>query len=296
VELRQLRYLVAIADEQSFTKAAARERVAQPALSQQIRRLEAELDTTLLDRTTRRVAITASGAALIARARRVLAELEDGLAELAQMADLTTGSVAIGVTETPGAFDVQALLVDFHSAHPGVGLMVREDLTVQLVDALRADELDLAIVTDSQSVDYTGLEVVAVATEPLVAVVGLQHRFAKRRRVRLSDLRDDSFIAFGPGATIRSSVETAAHACGFQPRVTCETREASRARSLAQAGLGVAILPRSDATTAADRLRILDVTDPGLDHIVSVAWRKTRRLSPAAEALRQRALRDSAQA
>lgn len=291
MELRQLRYLVAVAEEGSFTRAAAREQVAQPALSQQIRRLEDELQVTLFDRTTRRVRITPAGAALTQRARRALAELDDARADLAEIARVSVGTVSIGVTETPGPFDIHALLVDFHAAHAGVTLSVREDITVELVQALRQDEIDLAVLTHSTQVDYRGLEVVPVVSEPLVAVVSGAHRLAARKRVALRDLRDEAFIVFSPGATIRTEVESAALAHGFRPRVTCETREAARARSMAQAGLGIAVLPRSEATVAADGLHVLALQQPTLTHTVCVAWRATRRLSPAASAMREHALR-----
>src|SRR3954452_18297225 len=98
MELRQLRYLVALADERHFTRAAARERVAQPALSQQVRKLEDELGVGLVDRTTRRVHLTAAGELLVAHARRVLTELDDARAELQRLTGLVSGRVTIGLT------------------------------------------------------------------------------------------------------------------------------------------------------------------------------------------------------
>src|SRR5688500_15653271 len=122
MDLRQLRYLVALADERHFTRAAAREHVAQPALSQQIRKLEDELGIPLVHRTTRQVALTEAGELVTGRARRVLAEIEAARAELQELWGLLTGRVTIGAMQTLGAFDLPLLLATFHERHPGVEL------------------------------------------------------------------------------------------------------------------------------------------------------------------------------
>src|SRR5205823_2241058 len=118
MELRQLRYLVALAEERHFTRAAAREHIAQPALSQQISRLEAEVGVALVERTTRRVALTDAGAALAERARRILAELDAAEAELRDLAGVRTGHVTIGATGTLGPVDIAELLAVFNRRYP----------------------------------------------------------------------------------------------------------------------------------------------------------------------------------
>src|SRR5438270_9552957 len=110
MELAQLRYLVALAEELHFTRAAAREHIAQPALSQQIRRLEEELGLALVERTTRRVSLTAAGELLVARARRVLAEVDAALTELDGVRGLQTGQVTIGAMHTMGPIDLSLAL------------------------------------------------------------------------------------------------------------------------------------------------------------------------------------------
>src|ERR687894_993733 len=118
MELRQLRYLVALADERHFTRAAAREHIAQPALSQQIRRLEAEVGLPLVHRTTRRVALTDAGELLVARARRALAEVDAARQELAELAGVRTGRVVIGAMRSTGRFDLSALFAAYYARHP----------------------------------------------------------------------------------------------------------------------------------------------------------------------------------
>src|SRR2546430_7389944 len=122
MEIRQLRYLVALGDERQFTRAAAREHIAQPALSQQIRRLEEEVGLALVDRTTRRVKLTEAGELLVGRARRVLAELDAARVELEGLSGLQTGHVTVGVMHTMGPVDVSLALAIFHQRHPAIEL------------------------------------------------------------------------------------------------------------------------------------------------------------------------------
>src|ERR1700757_3970107 len=153
MELRQLRYLVALAEERNFTRAAAREHVAQPALSQQIRRLEEELGLPLAERTTRTATITPAGELLLARARRVLAELDAAGAELQGLRGLQTGHVTVGTMHTMGPIDVSLVLAIFHERHPGIELIVREQSSEELAEMLRVDELDLAFLSVTEQVE-----------------------------------------------------------------------------------------------------------------------------------------------
>jgi len=286
MELRQLEYLVALADERHFTRAAARVNVAQPALSQQIAKLERELAVPLVDRTTRSVRITEAGELLVAHARRVLAELGDARAELARLTGLVGGRVTIGLTHTPGPLDL-VRLADFHAQHPQVELAVREDLSTALADALRADALDLAFLSVVEEADRRGLELRRLAEEPLVAALPDGHRLAGRARLTIGDLREEDFVAFPEGATIRRAVARVAQQAGFAPRIAFETREPARARALVAAGLGVAVLPRSDA--AASGVRVVALRAPTLRHRISLCWREGKRHAPAARALLERA-------
>src|SRR5579875_2359227 len=126
MDLRQLRYLVALAEERNFTRAAASEHIAQPALSQQIRRLEEELGIALVERTTRHVALTEAGELLVVRSRRILSELEAARAELEAVRGADIGHVRIGAMHTMGPVDLSLALAEFHERHPRVGLTVRE--------------------------------------------------------------------------------------------------------------------------------------------------------------------------
>ena len=147
MELRQLRYLVTLAEEQHFTRAAKRLQIAQPGLSQQIRKLEDELRTPLVDRTTRHVALTDAGERVAARARSIMGELEAMQSELDGLRGLRTGRVVAGVTPTPGPLGVATLLGRFRAVNPEIDLVLREGFSASLADALRADTIDCAFTT-----------------------------------------------------------------------------------------------------------------------------------------------------
>lgn len=291
MELRQLRYLVAVADEQHFTRAAAREHVAQPALSQQIRRLEAELGLTLVQRTTRRVAMTEAGELLVARARRALAELEVAGAELQSLAGVQAGRLSIGALHTMGPVDLSLLLADFHRDHPGVELTVREQSSEELAEMLRDDEIDLAFLSVTERIQSHGLTLHPLVSEELVAVLPADHRLARRRRVRLAELAGETFVSFREGARLRELLVGAAAEAGFQPRVALESNESRSIRSLVSRGLGVALLPRSDADEAGAQIAVCALAGPPLRRDVTLAARAQRRPSPAAQAFLELTLR-----
>ncbi|WP_320670105.1 LysR family transcriptional regulator [Patulibacter defluvii] len=290
MEVRQLRYFATLAEELHFTRAAARLHIAQPALSQQIRRLEDAVGVALVDRSTHRVALTAAGQALLARARTVLAEVDAARAELADLAGVRAGRLTVGITPTPGPLDLPGLLAAFHAAHPEVELDVREGLSVELAAQLRGDALDLAFVTTLAASDRAQLETTRLAAEPLVAAVPTGHRLAEQGSVALADLAGERLVAFPRRATIRELLERRAAAAGLVLPVAFEVGGGARARALVARGLAVAVLPHGDATAPGPAVAVVPLADQAFVHEVHVAQRHGRRPSPAAHAMRRIAL------
>ncbi len=284
MELRQLRYLVALADECHFTRAAAREHIAQPALSQQIRRLEAEVGLALVERTTRKVALTGAGELLVARARHILSELEAAEAELQTLAGVQGGRLSVGALHTMGPVDLSLLLASFHRNHPAVELTVREQSSEELAEMLREDVIDLAFLSITERIQRRGLELQPLVDEELVVVLAPQHPLAGRDVVRLGELADEPFITFRIGSRLRELLDSGAVAAGFQARIALESNESRRIRSLVSRGLGVAILPRSDAAGPGSLVAVCDLVEPSLTRDITLASRAERRPSPAAEA------------
>ena len=284
MDLRQLRSLVALAEERHFTRAAERMHVAQPALSQQIRRLEDELGLPLVDRTTRRVALTEAGELLVERARRALHEVDAARAELAELAGVRGGRVVIGAMQSLGPFDLSILLAAFHARYPEVELTVQEEVSDALLGMLRGDAVDVAFLSLTAGATHDERARQTLLSEPLVLLVGAEHPLARRRRVRLAELADERFIMFREGAGLRHIVIAAARAEGFEPHVAFETNEMERARAMVARGLGVAVVPEHDARRSAEPVTVVELHRPALSRDVTLAWRRERRLAPAAAA------------
>lgn len=287
MNVRQLSYLVALSSEGSFTRAAAASNVAQPALSRQIQKLERELGLPLVDRTTRRVSLTPAGQEVVAVGNRVLNELDSLRQSLHQTKNMLQGTVTIGVTSTPGPVDIPKLLGAFSRSHPGVELVLREGLSVELAGQLREDRLDVALISGIALADRDQLELKPYRAERLVVLLPAGHPLASRPSLTIADLRSERFVAFPPGATIRGTVERAARQAGFVPRASIEIGDASRAVALVADGLGVAVLPESEARVGSALDTVVQPLNPPLRYEIFVAHRARRHLVPAAEALRE---------
>lgn len=282
MDLRQLRYLVALAEERSFTRAAASAHIAQPAMSQQIRRLETELGLAVVERTTRRVVLTDAGELLVIRARRILAELEAAETELQALRGMYTGHVTIGAMHTMGPVDLSLALALFSERHPNVQFTVREQSSEEMAEMLRVDEVDLAFLSVTERVESHGLGLYQLVSEELVVLLPREHRLGRRRRVRMAEMAGESFISFRTGARLRELLVSAARGAGFEPRVTLESNESQRVRRLVSRGLGIAILPRSDAEGPGADVSVARLVEPALSRDITLAWREGRRHAPAA--------------
>ncbi len=281
MELRQLRYLVALDEERNFTRAAQREHIAQPAMSQQIRRLEEEVGLELVDRSTRRATMTDAGRALVARARRVLAELEAANVELEGIRGVQSGRVTLGVMHTMGPIDISLALAVFHGRHPQVELTVREYSSEELADLLRVDDLDLAFLSLTDRIERAGLGLQQLMSEELVVILPREHRLADRAQLRMAELAGEEFISYREGARLRELLTSAGQHAGFEPRVKLESNESRRIRRLVERGMGVAILPRSDAEEPGADVSVAALIEPTLRRDITLAWREERRHPPA---------------
>jgi LysR family transcriptional activator of glutamate synthase operon len=290
MELRQLRYLVALAEELNFTRAAAGEHVAQPALSQQIRRLEDEIGLALVHRTTRSVSLTDAGELLVVRARRILAELEAITVEMQAVRGLDTGHVTIGAMHTMGPIDLSLVLALFHDLYPNVALTVREQSSEEMAEMLRVDELDLAFLSVTERIESHELGLRQLISEELVVLLPPSHALRAAEEVRMAQLADEPFISFREGARLRELLFAAGRQAGFEPRVTLESNESGRVRRLVARGLGVAILPRSDAEGPGADVVVAPLVEPSLRRDITLAWREGRRHPPAAAAFLDLAL------
>ncbi|PXY19018.1 LysR substrate-binding domain-containing protein [Prauserella muralis] len=282
MELRQLRYFLTVAEEASFTRAAARLHVAQPGVSAQIRSLERELGQPLLDRSARAVRLTEAGAAVLPYARAALAAVEDVRTAVDELTGLLRGKVAVGMVAGSAALGVPEVLAAFHDAHPGVEVTLTEADTDPMLDALRAGRLDVAIAAFAGAAP-DGIETRTLSDQPLVAAVGEGDPLAGRRGVTLAELGDRALIGMRPGTAMRAILDAACAAEGVAPRIAFEAGNPQVLGDLAARGLGVAILPESTARARPD-LRVVPVTVPPMRGRVALAWRAEGPNGPAARA------------
>ncbi|NYI06402.1 LysR substrate-binding domain-containing protein [Allostreptomyces psammosilenae] len=288
MELRQLEYFVAVAEERNFTRAAERVRVAQPGVSAQIRRLERELGEELLDRSGRAVRLTEVGAAVLPYARAALAAVEGVRTAVGELTGLLRGRVAVG-TVTSHDVDLPTLLADFHDDHPGVEITLAEANTDQLVEGLRDGTLDAAIISVGAQTAPAGLEIEVVDDQPIVVAVSHDHELGPHPVISLDTLRGRPLISLPRGTGLRARLEDACAAAGFAPRIAFEAGNPELLAELAARGLGAAVLPGAFAEARSDRLRVIAVDRPALRGRLVLAWRADGPTGPAARALLARA-------
>ena len=247
IELRRLRYLVAVADEGHITRAAERLGIAQPPLTRQIRQLEDELGVRLFERLPRGVKPTEAGRVLVEEARDVLARAER-LPETARRAARgEQGRLASGYTSS-AAFHpfVTQQIRAFREARPGVLLALAEDGTPELVEGLRGERLDAAFVR-STSTDVAGLSLEPILEERMVLAVPAGHALAGSAKASLADLAEETFVFYrrpsGPG--LYDAIMAACLGAGFSPVVGQEAPRMTSTLSLVASGLGVTLVPAS---------------------------------------------------
>lgn len=285
MQLRQLEYLVAVADAVSFTKAAEGLRVAQPGVSAQIRRLERELGEALLDRSGRTVRPTQAGAAVLPYARAALQAVAGVRLALDELTGLVRGHVRVGmVTSCLSLVDLPNLLAHFHRVHPAVEIALSEGNSDHLLDALQEGLLDMAIVGLIGG-RRAGIQTQAAAVEPLAAAVSHADALATSTTVALSALRDRALLSLPRGTGLRTALDDACSSEGFQPQIAFEAGDPQVLAQFAARGFGVAILPRCIAEANPAELHCAAITQPQLHAHLDLAWRSDAAASPAARAL-----------
>ncbi len=282
MELRQLEYFVAVAEEANFTRAAERIRVAQPAVSAQIGRLERELGQQLFDRSRRVVRLTAAGEAALPCARRALRAVADVRTAVDDVGDLVRGSVTIG-TVTAHNMNMPALLAAFHSAHPAVEITLGTDDSDALIDGVQSGRLDLAIASVGSDEVPAGLAVAVTTDEAIEVVVGPGDPWRRRSRIPLAALAERPLIALPVGTGIRRRLDEACAAAGIAIRIAFEATTPIELADLAERGLGPAIVPQS-VSRGRPGLHPISIV-PELRGRLVLAWRASGPVSPAARVL-----------
>ncbi|HND97556.1 MAG: LysR family transcriptional regulator [Proteobacteria bacterium] len=276
MDLRRLRYFVAVAEERHFTRAAERLHIAQPPLSQQIQALEAELGVALFERSRRHVTLTAAGERLLERARALLREAGAAAEEVRRIGRGELGELRIAFTSSlPFSELIPRLLYDYRRRYPDVRLELRDTGTQRQLDLLLAGRLDLGFVRTDDPQLPAGLAWTELHRDPLRLVIHEAHPLAGRSEVAIAELAEEAFVMFpeDSGTGLLRQFHALCRTAGFTPHIVQEAREVSTIIGLVAAGLGLSILPAPLACIGIARVRFLALTDAAAQSIVLLATR-----------------------
>ncbi|WP_321797251.1 LysR family transcriptional regulator [Caballeronia sp. J97] len=247
MELRHLRYFLAVAETANFTKAAEALGIGQPPLSQQVKALEKELDVTLFKRTARGAELTLAGRVFADEARRVLEDAQRAARAAKRAARGETGHLRVGFTGT-AAFNehVSGLIRKFREAFPDAELTLHEAASGVLLDELEAGQLDVVIVRPERRVADI-VEQRDWLDEPLLVALPVAHPLASRRRIALAELADEPFVQVprAAGGTLFDDIVAACAAAGFEPQLAQPAPQMTSAITLVAAGIGISIVPKA---------------------------------------------------
>ena len=273
MELRQLEYLIAVAEEANFTRAAARVHISQSGVSAQIRQLENELGATLIDRSGRHSTLTPAGAAAVEHARSALGAVGAVRQAVDDVNGLVRGHLRVGMVTACTVVPLFDALAAFHLAHPGVEVALFEDNSDQLIDSVRSGATDLALI-GAAGAPPEGLQAIPLVSEPVVAGVSAGHPLASRGHVMLDDLEPFPLVCLPQGTGVRTVFDEACVAVGARPDIALQASAPAAVADLASRGLGVAILSASMVTND-DRLEPVALDDVPVPAVLALVWKAT---------------------
>ncbi|WP_137724935.1 LysR family transcriptional regulator [Prescottella subtropica] len=271
MELRQLTYFVAVAEEANFTRAAARVHISQSGISAQIRQLENELGTPLFDRTARTAALTVAGKASLPHARAALAAARSVHEAVDDVNQLVRGQLSVGMVTACTVTPLFDALAACRRAHPGIGVDLVEDISDVLLDRVRTGHLDVALVGLAGG-PPTDLDTLTVVSERITALVEPGHPLTASAPVRLADVCEHPLICMPVGTGVRTVLDRECAAAGIEGEVVMQASAPDAVADLAGRGLGVAILSTSMAA-AYPHLVPVPIADTDVDAVLALVWK-----------------------
>lgn len=270
IELRHLRYFLAVAESAHFTKAAQKLHVTQPTLSHQIRQLEGQLNLPLFDRVGRRIKLTAAGELLLPHARRVLRELEDAQAALGELHGLKRGALKVGIVQTVNACVIPEIVGQFSAVHPGIRVTCFEMAVEDIETGLESGRLDLGIGFLPPS--RKSLEGERLFTEELVAVVPRNHGLVKRSQLRVRELATLPLVLLSPKYCTRQLIDRAFSEAQVQPTVHVEMNSVESILSTVRQARLATLLPSMALCQRERGLKAIRLVEPTPSRTVGLLW------------------------
>ena len=282
MELRQLEYFVAVAEEANFTRAGERVHVSQSGVSAQLRQLERELGAELIDRSNRTATLTTAGAAAIGPARAALAAAASLRSAVDDVNDLVRGRLDIAMVTSCTVGPLFDALAAFHRAHPGVEIALTEGSSDHLIEQVRAGLVDVASIgcAGAPPADLGSLSIVS---EGLVAVAPLDHALGRRRTVALAQLAAHPLVCLPRGTGVRTVLDRSCAAQNLRPTIALQASAPDAVIDLARRGLGVAVLSASMTAPLEGHLARVRITGVDLAAVLALVWKHTA--NPARDAL-----------
>lgn len=287
LDSRRMRVLLHVARTGSLAAAAAELGYTPSAVSQQIRALERELGTVVLERRGRGVVLTEPGRALADRAQRIVDELHAAEAEVEAIAGLRAGTLRLGWFSTAGAILIPRAIARFRERHPDIELELEEADPDECAQALREGQLDLAVLYEFRLGPPlpTDLRLTPLLEDRLHIALPPGHRLARRKRIRMAELRDETWIQGVRHGSTLATLPAACREAGFEPRIALRTDDPMAWQGLVAAGVGVAVIPELTLPTARPDILVRELDAPSLVRKVSVAMPRARYSPPAATAM-----------
>ncbi len=283
MELYQLQYFVAVAQEGSFTRAARRCLVSQPTLSQQIQKLERELGQPLFQRLGRRVELTEAGRVLYEKAQNILQLAQQAQHEVEEISGQGMGRVIVGAIPTVAPYLLPDLVQQFQTQFPQAELAIDEDLTDHLIAKCVQGELDLAIM--ALPIEHDQLTVESLWSEPLLLAVSRQHPLAKKSKITMRDLSKEPFILLDEMHCLGQQIVEFCNRQAYTPLVCCHSAQLLTVQEMVALGHGVSLVPEmAAAANTDDRVVYRRLAGNTPRRTLAVVWHKHRFLSGAARA------------
>lgn len=284
MELRHLRYFVAVADEENVTRAAAKLHVAQPAVSRQIRDLEEELGLPLLERTAKSVRLTDAGRVFLQEARAVLARADDAIKTVRAVAGGTSGELHVGYAPSLTVQILPRALRRFQAALPGVRVSLHDLSTEEMLEGLREGRLQVSLGVAPEGGQLRGLKFHELARYPMGIAVAPGHRFARQRTITLEKAVSEPFIGYSRAGypEYHTAMEKIFASTGRGPHFAEEHDSVTSLIAAVEAGRGIAVVPSCMACLAGPRLKIIPLK-PAIDPVVVGAVCRKTGASPIAQ-------------